>query len=563
MSLIIFALLTSICTSSNYTIWASNNTFSCKSATSNDICIFHCDVTTGYISFDCMNAGRCIIYCEKPECMLYSTLDAINSNNGGLVFDSTQGGDSCISSGIINLPSADDAILKSGDNSLGYTEINAGANTQNIYIDCSTTDGDLDCYSMTVNAQNAQNIYIDCHNPAGSNDCGGIIVNAQNANYLNINVEGGRLDGSPGLDVVIYCPQNSIYSGSEVSSCIIDASNGGYLEYVTFHTKHGIPHDLWIYADSDAYVDYIRIISDEPLCDQTQNVLFDSSSSCWNTKTPTNTITSGPTSIPITLPPTFTSPPSNFPSNIPSTTVTSSVPSLFPSEILPSTSKPSQTSSLSPTTKEPTANITNPPTMPYTNAPNDTSITEPTLTPTENTHSPTKTPTVSPIPVPTLQPTKYPTKIPTQYPSKYPTDNPTKLPTMCIDYDKAQSSSNGRDSISISTNITFPFEYENINETIMYYVPDENVSYVQCDHYRNNVSDICYIDCISEGSCSSLHITPHNVDAYLSALSIKCNSCDRVKINIANIDIDNVTFTKNTAIMINEEKQELSKFEKK
>ena len=138
----ILALLYNPVIGATFTAYASAGS-DCSSATSDDTCVFYCDVEKGLtkLDFDCENAGQCVIYCEAKECFKSSTIYATNANQGGFNLNIINGYDKCAAEANVYLPTSGDAnIYVNGKDGMKDGNFYAGSNTKNILIDCNNDD---------------------------------------------------------------------------------------------------------------------------------------------------------------------------------------------------------------------------------------------------------------------------------------------------------------------------------------------------------------------------------------------------------------------------------------
>jgi len=166
---------------------------------------------------NCGTVQDCYFRCGKSKAFQGGFLNAQNASN--LIVSSSA--DECMKQATINLPNNGNAsFTMTAQKSFKEITVNAGPNTQNIFIDCSFGNGD-ECKTMQMNAESAQ--------------------------YLEIRVDG--VGSELNEFAVVNCPRHSSYQGPEIAPCIIDASNGGRLIDVTVHTLFGMPQDVWIKTD--------------------------------------------------------------------------------------------------------------------------------------------------------------------------------------------------------------------------------------------------------------------------------------------------------------------------
>eukprot|EP01083_Nonionella_stella_P157820 512778_1 len=249
----------------------------CADAGANDRCVFLCDQQDWKRDFVCGNAGICDIKCDQNQCLMHSIITATNSLQLNVL---SQGALRCFHQAIFHLPNSGSANFSATVHSVDpFTQmiINAGTNTQNIWIDCTHSGI---CDNMTVNAQTAE--------------------------FLLIDIDGSVLRGP----VDIHCPLNvasSNYKPYE-APCYINAWNQATLSDVTINTLLGMPHDVYINVDDTSNWNSISLtctgIDNTASVDETK--IFYSKRNvnpCWNTRAPTVSPTNHPVS-----PPTFTGP---------------------------------------------------------------------------------------------------------------------------------------------------------------------------------------------------------------------------------------------------------------
>eukprot|EP01083_Nonionella_stella_P164671 545730_1 len=395
VGLAIYATLSRTTFGAEYVAFANKSPDGCSDAGPTDTCTFHCDKKQWGQDFDCGDVDICNISCDQKLCFEVSNITATNTNQ----FNVDAGtGQQCYLQTTFHLPASGSANFNADNNSddpYQSITINAGANTQDIYINCAGGDAKSQCTSMTVNAQTAQT--------------------------LHINVENAKLLGTANDMVNIYCPQNTLHGGVDGAPCYINAWPQSQLDNVNVHTLLGIPYDLWFNVDDEKNFKNIIVTCAEH--DSNAAVagkdIMKLTNDCYNTRAPTTAAPTPPTLHPTTSPTPQPTKATSKPTGHPTRTPTIS-PTLQP------TSTPTQNPSTNPSIHPTISPSKNPTTSYPTRPPSVSPSRNPSIPPTLH---PTRTPTVSPTRIPSISPTKFPTGTPTVSPSRIPSISPTTFPT--------------------------------------------------------------------------------------------------------------------------------------
>ena len=272
----------------------SSGTFTCDSAsdsiiTEYDTCIISCTVSDleAYAEIQCNNSGTCRIECGAQKCLKGSTIYADSEVTHDLII--TAEGKECMKATTTYFPNGGNttiSIVDTGDEKeMKEAAFIATQNTDHIWIDCSVSSPDDNCYELSINASTA--------------------------NYLEINGDSADMAYSD-----VYCPRDSPYDRGP--SCIINANNA-VMSGVSVYSKDGTPKDVLYGGVSGPWL----------YCDDGNMDITSTSGVCWNTADPTASPTSlAPTGNPSVNP--TANPTSSSPTNTPSTNPTN-IPSYGPS----------------------------------------------------------------------------------------------------------------------------------------------------------------------------------------------------------------------------------------
>eukprot|EP01083_Nonionella_stella_P114948 340268_1 len=373
--------------------------------------------------YDCNDADACYFHCDAKSCGWDSVVNATNANN--LYITQSKAGEKCLDSATVTTPNHGNAYL-STQSKKGFVgmDLYAGTNAKDIIID--TSNG------------------VEEKKGAGDN-FKGMNIYAATALYLSITI-GRNLEWSEGI---LECPVNSLYSGSDIAPCMIDAPEGKLTD-LAIEATDGVPKNVWITSCKTwsnvqlrcNNVDALNGISEYDL----STYPFAPDDDCWWTNHPTaaptfapsvapsqapshspTSATSSPTLAPSIAP---SQPPSRAPTQAPSAAPSRSpsmVPSLAPSRS-PSTA-PSRSPSIAPSlapSRSPSDTPTQPPTIAPSLAPSRFPSAAPSRSPSV---APSLAPTQPPTLSPSLTPTQSPSTAPSCSPSLHPTWSPVRAPT--------------------------------------------------------------------------------------------------------------------------------------
>eukprot|EP01083_Nonionella_stella_P297553 1010347_1 len=294
-----------------YTIKSSDGTgrYICPGSSS-DQCDIYCDVQkrTNPNHFSCGNVDECHLYCQNTKCFASATLNATAANN--LYVHVT--GKQCMLESTVFTPANGNATFTIANWGSSYMNINAGANAQNLIIDCESS-------------------------------CKWMNIDAKTTNYLEVTIAKDKSF----VDSNIQCPVDSNYNGPNEASCIVDPSNEGSINNLTLITKQGYPKDAWVRYQGADTISALTFVCDkgadtypspgEKECFNTNSPTIHTTTSSTKqpsldpTPNPSFVPTKGPSLFP-TLPPTLhptTSNPTGSPTKSPSKTPTTPSPTLY------------------------------------------------------------------------------------------------------------------------------------------------------------------------------------------------------------------------------------------
>ena len=163
----VFICVFSIRTMTTYTYNVTGSgTYSCSSsATQADTCVFTCteEDLDPSATIQCNNAGTCHIECGAQKCLKGSTIYADSELTRDLII--TAEGKECMKATTTYLPNGGNAtisIVDTGDEKeFKEATFIATQNTDHIWINCSVSSPDDNCYELTINASTAKYLEIN------------------------------------------------------------------------------------------------------------------------------------------------------------------------------------------------------------------------------------------------------------------------------------------------------------------------------------------------------------------------------------------------------------------
>ena len=252
----------------------------------------------------CRTAGYCEIQCTGNWCLDSAVIHAEDSLDLNILGNAY----SCFGDADIYLPNGGNTTIIADARSISYV-----------------------FHKVQIFAGSADHIFIKCYDDDSSvlTQCKGLQVYASNATYLELIVYKASIQDFTTQETIIYCPENSDYCGSALSSCIINVTQAVSTNGMEIYALNGYPDDVIFYGGgSGDYSGTVIKCNDGALIsyiDSNGTFASDNSSDCWNpvstpkclpstTSDPTFIPTSNPIIIPTIIP---TKNPSNEPSNEP------------------------------------------------------------------------------------------------------------------------------------------------------------------------------------------------------------------------------------------------------
>eukprot|EP01083_Nonionella_stella_P264865 897893_1 len=179
-------------------------------------CDIYCDVADHRNAnvYDCNNAELCLFECNEPRCGTHAIINATNAKT--LKITQNANATQCLFNAIVIAPSNGSARLSSyAKSGFQYMNIHATVNTKEIIID-------------TTQAINNSK-YL------------GMNVFAATSDYLRVDI-GANLHWK---SATVECPVDSPYTGSDPSSCMINATHAT-MDQITIVAPQGTPTNVII-----------------------------------------------------------------------------------------------------------------------------------------------------------------------------------------------------------------------------------------------------------------------------------------------------------------------------
>eukprot|EP01083_Nonionella_stella_P016103 45028_1 len=248
-------------------------------------CDIYCDVADHRNAnvYDCNNAELCLFECNEPRCGTHAIINATNAKT--LKITQNANATQCLFNAIVIAPSNGSAHLSSyAKSGFQYMNIHATVNTKEIIID-------------TTQAINNSK-YL------------GMNVFAATSDYLRVDI-GANLHWK---SATVECPVDSPYTGSDPSSCMINATHAT-MDQITIVAPQGTPTNVII--EDCNHCNSVQLICKDVDAlngpDKGDRALYpwNATSDCWKiapTSAPT-TLTKDPTLSPFILTQTTSSTP--------------------------------------------------------------------------------------------------------------------------------------------------------------------------------------------------------------------------------------------------------------